>query len=90
MYCPTCQREVAPKSKVDWGGAGKGVGLAVVLVAVASIFFTVGLALLIWIPLLAFTRSRYQYCPICYTPLSKAEFPTEVTSVPDNKPPPEL
>jgi len=78
MHCPNCNRDVAPKSKVDWDAAftSMGVSLIVILIllAVLSAFCTFGLgpAAILCISIYkGYCGGTYKYCPICYTALTK-------------------
>jgi len=78
MFCPTCKRDVAPKSKVDWEAAISSFSINLVLIlivlAVFSAFFTLGMgpvAIVAIAILYGFRGGVYKYCPICYTALTR-------------------
>lgn len=73
MYCPTCEREVAPMRKTDWAAAFTTMGAGTVTLLIISGIFTLGLAPMAYVGLVlirGLSDGSYKYCPVCYTPLT--------------------
>lgn len=83
MHCPTCNREVAPMSKTDWGAALSTMGFTTIALLIISGIFTLGLAPIMYVGCVLFrglTDGTYKYCPICYTPLTAPRTVFDISS----------
>lgn len=91
MYCPTCQHQVAPKTKYDFDhGIGRGVAYAVGAGIVGAVLHSTALVVGIDGGLLYgwLSGSKYKYCPVCFTPLTKpGEERTDEIVPPGSAPP---
>ena len=73
MHCPQCNRDVAPRTGIDWDAAFTKMGIQMFIALAVVAIFTLGIGLVICLSVLGFLRGTYKVCPICRTPLTKPD-----------------
>ena len=79
MYCPTCRRDVVTKTGINWGVAATSFLKFCLLVFLVALVLPIAAYGLWMLPLLlAFLRSKFTYCPACYTELKPSKDDADV------------
>ena len=78
VYCPSCQRDIAPKLNLGLNKAMLPIGMSGIIALLITAIYMPVLSLIIFligdaIVVVHSKRRRFWYCPVCRTRLNKAK-----------------